>query len=65
MAMDDTATCSFHGGSGSVCGPRLPTDEDLKKMVTRPSVTYSKDWLGQLFLILGLVWKRVSPITLG
>ena len=33
MAMDDTATCSFHGGSGSVCGPRLPTDEDLKKRV--------------------------------
>ena len=63
MAMDDTATCSFHGGSGSVCGPRLPTDEDLNKMVTRPrSVTYAKDWLGQLFLISGLVWKKVSPM---
>ena len=29
---------------------------------TRPSVNYAKDWLGQLFLISGLVWKRVSPM---
>ena len=29
---------------------------------TRPSVNSAKDWFGQLFLISGLVWKRVSPM---
>ena len=33
------------------------------KWKTRPSVNYVKDWHGQLFLIPGLVWKRMSPLN--
>ena len=39
-----------------------------KRKITRPSVNHAKDYIGQLFLIPGLVWERVSPmdvITLG
>ena len=31
-------------------------------LLTRPSANYAKDWLDQLFIFLGLVWKRVSPV---
>ena len=29
---------------------------------TRPSINYTKDWAGQLFLFPGLAWKRESPM---
>ena len=37
------------------------SDKDFREKLldtTRPSVNYAKDWLGQLFLIPGLVWSR-------
>ena len=33
---------------------------DVTRMKT--SVNLAQEWLGQLFLVPGLVWKRVSPI---
>ena len=32
------------------------------KVEIRPSVNYAKDWLAQVFLFPGMVWKRVSPM---
>ena len=37
--------------------------QNMMKMIKRPSVNYTKDWLGRFFLIPGLEnsWKSVSP----
>ena len=53
------------GGASIILDPMSCKKCSLKGwflVPTRPSVNYVKDWLDQLFLFPGLVWKRVSPM---